>query len=101
MGFLVLAMSTLTPLESIGVMTMKMISNTSITSTIGVTLISETGGAIFCFSMFDPSFARLVPGAGRRAYRRAARLSQLAEPRSGMDGRLLARAFVCCDRLMK
>jgi hypothetical protein len=41
------------PLESIGVMTMKMISMTSITSTIGVTLMSATGGgALYFFS--DP-----------------------------------------------
>src|SRR5271165_2349289 len=40
-GLLTLAMSTLTPFCSIGVMTMKMISSTSITSTIGVTLMLE------------------------------------------------------------
>src|SRR5689334_18676667 len=44
MGFLVLAKSTLTPFDNIGVMTMKMMSITSITSTIGVTLMSATGG---------------------------------------------------------
>src|SRR5206468_492147 len=41
MGFFVLASSTLTPFCNIGVMTMKMIRRTSITSAIGVTLISE------------------------------------------------------------
>src|SRR6185437_14224824 len=40
-GLLVFASSTLWPFCSMGVMTMKMISRTSITSTIGVTLISE------------------------------------------------------------
>src|SRR5271165_1828642 len=40
-GLLTLAMSTLTPFCSIGVMTMKMISSTSITSTMGVTLMLE------------------------------------------------------------
>src|SRR5207249_11464899 len=41
MGFFVFASSTLTPFCNIGVMTMKMIRRTSITSAIGVTLISE------------------------------------------------------------
>ncbi len=40
-GLLTFAMSTLTPFCSIGVMTMKMISSTSITSTMGVTLMFE------------------------------------------------------------
>src|ERR1039458_1317273 len=44
MGFLVFAKSTETPLDNMGVMTMKMISRTSITSTMGVTLMSATGG---------------------------------------------------------
>src|ERR1022692_3704266 len=43
-GFLVFTMSTVTPFDNIGVMTIKMISSTSITSTIGVTLMSATGG---------------------------------------------------------
>ena len=42
-------MSTLTPLDSMGVMTMKMISSTSMTSTMGVTLMSATGGGALCF----------------------------------------------------
>jgi hypothetical protein len=37
------------PFDNIGVMTMKMISSTSITSTIGVTLISATGSDAFFF----------------------------------------------------
>src|SRR5438132_3299874 len=41
MGFFVFASSTLTPFCNIGVITMKMIRRTSITSAIGVTLISE------------------------------------------------------------
>src|SRR5450432_3097423 len=39
-GFLVLTRSTMTPFDNIGVMTMKMMSITSITSTMGVTLMS-------------------------------------------------------------
>ena len=49
-GFLVFTMSTLTPFDNMGVMTMKMISSTSITSTIGVTLMSATGGGALNFS---------------------------------------------------
>ena len=48
-GFLVFTMSTLMPFDNIGVMTMKMISSTNITSTMGVTLISATGGGALCF----------------------------------------------------
>src|SRR5215471_672463 len=53
-GLLTRAMSTLTPFWSIGVMTMKMISRTSITSTMGVTLMLEF--------TFEPSsrFARPI-----------------------------------------
>ena len=40
-GLFTLAMSTLTPFCNMGVMTMKMISSTSITSTMGVTLMLE------------------------------------------------------------
>src|SRR5580698_9069279 len=40
-GLFTFAKSTLTPFCNIGVITMKMISNTSITSTMGVTLMSE------------------------------------------------------------
>src|SRR5690348_12922339 len=40
-GLFTLAKSTLTPFCNIGVMTIKMISNTNITSTIGVTLMLE------------------------------------------------------------
>src|SRR5437016_14122083 len=40
-GLLVLAMSTLTPFCNMGVTTMKMMSSTSITSTMGVTLMLE------------------------------------------------------------
>src|ERR1035438_6815923 len=36
------------PLVSMGVMTMKMISSTNMTSTMGVTLMSATGGGAFC-----------------------------------------------------
>src|SRR3954469_18836826 len=52
MGFLAFAISTLTPFDNMGVITMKMMSITSITSTIGVTLISATGGGAFAFFVF-------------------------------------------------
>src|SRR5205085_1995388 len=48
-GFLVFTRSTLTPLDNIGVITMKMISITSITSTIGVTLMSAMAAGCACF----------------------------------------------------
>ena len=40
-GLFTFARSTLTPFCNMGVITMKMINNTSITSTMGVTLMSE------------------------------------------------------------
>ena len=43
-GLTVFTISTLMPFDNMGVMTMKMISSTSITSTMGVTLMSATGG---------------------------------------------------------
>src|SRR4051794_40741052 len=61
-GFFVFAMSTLTPLDNMGVMTMKMISMTSITSTIGVTLMSATGGGAFCFALNFCNDIVLSPG---------------------------------------
>src|SRR6266568_4769257 len=51
-GLSVFARVTLTPFWSIGVITMKMINNTSITSTIGVTLMSELTPATFFFFPF-------------------------------------------------
>ena len=57
MGFLVFTMSTLTPLVSMGVMTMKMMSSTSITSTMGVTLMSATGSAALFSFPFQNSFS--------------------------------------------
>ena len=71
MGFCVLTISTLTPFDNIGVMTMKMMSRTSITSTMGVTLISATGGGAFALMITDiiksptqagSGAARLEPG---------------------------------------
>src|SRR5689334_5779927 len=56
-AFLVLARSTLTPFDNIGVMTMKLMSITSITSTIGVTLISATGGGALCLVTFSFTLA--------------------------------------------
>src|SRR6516162_6256949 len=60
MGFLVLTMLTWMPLVNMGVMTMKMISRTSMTSTMGVTLISETGGWSAFF--LKTIFMSLLPG---------------------------------------
>src|ERR1700722_9154513 len=53
MGFWVFTISTLMPLDNIGVITMKMMSSTSITSTIGVTLMSATGGGAFALMITD------------------------------------------------
>src|SRR6266404_8939778 len=50
-AFLVFTISTSLPLLNMGVMTMKMMSMTSITSTMGVTLISATGGGALCFTI--------------------------------------------------
>src|SRR5215831_20118639 len=52
-GLFTFAISTLTPFCSIGVMTMKMISSTSITSTMGVTLMLEF--------TFEPSSRTAIP----------------------------------------
>ena len=55
--------STVVPLLSIGVITMKMISSTNITSTIGVTLISATIAAVFSrFISLDLSKGALLRG---------------------------------------
>ena len=54
-GLRVRTRSTLTPLLSIGVITMKMISSTSITSTIGVTLISLIAAIPPRVPFFTPS----------------------------------------------
>src|ERR1035437_2336292 len=56
-GCWVLTRSTLTPFDNIGVMTMKMISSTSITSTMGVTLMSLTGAGACCFFLPPCSLA--------------------------------------------
>ena len=72
-GFFVLTRSTLTPFDNMGVITMKMISSTSITSTMGVTLISATTSGAFFFSiwvLFSECPAASAPDPGRR---RAAR----------------------------
>jgi hypothetical protein len=50
-----------------GVMTMKMINNTSITSTIGVTLMSATGGGTGCFFMVNLLLYRKEQQARRPA----------------------------------
>src|ERR1017187_10881982 len=70
MGFLVFTRSTLTPFDNIGVMTMKMMSITSITSTMGVTLMSDTGGAAPCFMITDAAFSFAIvslPGIRQEA----------------------------------
>src|SRR5690242_16459539 len=91
MGFLPLYMSTVTPLDNMGVMTMKIMSRTSMTSTIGVTLISATGGGAFAFSfavslvsIVDVLFMIASPRGTRwkRAPRRGGALLQLAGFRS-------------------
>src|SRR5579863_1782826 len=70
MGFRVLTMSTLTPFDNMGVMTMKMMSNTSITSTMGVTLISAIAPgalpllAIILSFMLPSTLAGGGPAAG-------------------------------------
>ena len=66
-GLLTLAMSTLMPFCNMGVTTMKMISRTSITSTMGVTLMSEL--------TFAPSFR----------FANAIAVSPVLPPRSGAD----------------
>jgi hypothetical protein len=73
------------PFESMGVMTMKMINSTSITSTMGVTLISETGGAAVCFFMIFYS----IPGIRSDPH------LQTAPPKfnSQMSGLLLSRTL--------
>src|SRR6266567_3696320 len=55
-----------TVLLSIGVITMKIISSTSITSTIGVTLMSDTGGAAFFFCISIPPRKRAEDGRSCR-----------------------------------
>src|ERR1035437_2246746 len=60
MEFLVFTKSTLTPLDNIGVMTIKMMSNTSITSTMGVTLMSATGGGALCCMITELSSFAIV-----------------------------------------
>src|SRR5690242_21364320 len=69
-GFFVFTMSTLTPFDNMGVMTMKMMSITSMTSTIGVTLMSATGGGALCFmTMPSDSFFAIcsLPGTRQEA----------------------------------
>ena len=82
MGFLVFTISTLTPLDNMGVMTMKMMSITSITSTMGVTLISDTGGRAFCSFIFylSPLVRPGPPGALHASPVRSLRFSWLAQP---------------------
>jgi hypothetical protein len=58
---LVRTISTLTPFVNMGVMTMKMMSITSITSTMGVTLISATGGGAECFIINDIANSLINP----------------------------------------
>src|ERR1022692_2403739 len=63
-GFTVLTISTLMPFDNIGVMTMKMMSSTSITSTMGVTLMSATGGGDFSLKITDIVEPPVQAGSG-------------------------------------
>src|ERR1039457_575429 len=63
-GFTVLTISTLMPFDNIGVMTMKMMSSTSITSTMGVTLMSATGGGDFNLKITDIVEPPVQAGSG-------------------------------------
>jgi hypothetical protein len=55
-GFFGRTASTDCPFVSMGGITMKMINSTSITSTIGVTLMSATGGGTFFFSLYPTPY---------------------------------------------
>src|ERR1700730_13170338 len=81
-GLLTFAMSTLTPCCNIGVITMKMISNTSITSTMGVTLMLELT-LIPSFRLFNAISSLLLGSllSPARADDNSQRL-QLLEPRA-------------------
>ena len=59
-------MSTLMPFCNMGVMTMKMISSTNITSTIGVTLMSELTLAPSFRLANDIDFSVMPPVAGSK-----------------------------------
>ncbi len=67
-GLRALTMSTLTPFCSIGVITMKMISNTSITSTMGVTLMSATMPIFFRSNGIRKLLSWLESGGKRVRY---------------------------------
>ena len=85
-----------------GVITMKMISSTSITSTIGVTLISLTTGGAFFFSITDSSNSSIGLEPQRHAAARPARatgLFQLAQ--TDLSRRDYLPAPACCDRFRK
>src|ERR1035438_9098465 len=79
MGWLVLTSSTVTPLDNIGVMTMKMMSMTSITSTIGGTLMSATGGGAVNFT-FSPVIVSPQGFARSRGAPPGPPANQLASP---------------------
>src|SRR5581483_6274471 len=103
-GFLVLTISTVMPLDNIGVMTMKMMSITSITSTIGVTLMSATGGGALCLVTFSFTFAIvcLQELGGERGARGGLPRIQLAESRSGrVETAYLRAPAPRCDRFRK
>src|SRR5438270_7946223 len=92
MGFRVFTLSTLTPLDNMGVMTMKMMSSTNITSTMGVTLISATGGNALNF--FNSIFIVLSLGsAGVGTRFRGSPFNQLA--RAFVTGREPVRPRSC------
>ena len=114
MGLSVFGRVTLTPFDNMGVMTMKMMSSTSITSTMGVTLMSATGGGALNFVSFD-FFSAMVfsmkPGEKCRGTpcevpRNSTRRIPIAHPRPeanrfrpGHAGRYLAAPR--CERFRK
>src|SRR3984885_10169502 len=94
MGLRAVAIVILALLLSSGVMTMKMISTTSITSTMGVTLISDTGGGAF----FNCISCLLELGAGGNFPRRWGRWTAAA---AGVQStRLTDQMLLCLTALL-
>src|SRR5215468_9159608 len=78
MGFRTGVRFTGMPFDNMGVMTMKMMSITSMTSTIGVTLMSDTGGGALC-SFIDYFSNSTGPGRRSRAPKARASFNSLGE----------------------
>src|ERR1039457_1874008 len=112
-GFTVLTISTLMPFDNIGVMTMKMMSSTSITSTMGVTLMSATGGGDFSLKITDIVEPPVQAGSGAsrrepghpystRLQNRQARRPVLPQKPTGCSlSYHYLRAAARCDRFRK